>query len=300
MDIRKMQYFISVAETLNFSRAAKINYISQAAISQAIAGMEDELGVALFKRNTNYVELTAAGKVYLEEVKKIVSMYDYALRKTKMAERGLDGIIRIGYTGPIEMNLLIPVLEQFQNIYPAVDLNLHKQSFRVLLDELLSGVCDVIFVCGHELYDMECVEKADIYSGEIYLAVSSKHKKAHLESIDARDVAEEKIIMLSEESGPLNYKLITKFCLEDGYHPNIVEKVPSLDTLILLVELNRGVTFFPHSSILSANNKVRLIRLNNSHHSFSVAMAWNRGSKNAIIKQIAEIAKSFYLQNCLA
>ena len=72
MELRQLQYFTAVAETLNFSRAAEILYISQPALSQQIADLERELGVLLLQRSKRSVSLTPAGTLLLQEAKKLL------------------------------------------------------------------------------------------------------------------------------------------------------------------------------------------------------------------------------------
>lgn len=72
MELRHLRYFVTLAETLNFTRAAELLYISQSALSQQVADMESELGVRLFRRTKRTVELTNSGKALLIESRKIL------------------------------------------------------------------------------------------------------------------------------------------------------------------------------------------------------------------------------------
>ena len=83
MDIRGLKYFISAAECLNFTRAAKECFITQTAMSQHIANMEKELGFQLFRRNNRNVELTTAGRDFYEQMKAVVHSYDNAVRHSQ-------------------------------------------------------------------------------------------------------------------------------------------------------------------------------------------------------------------------
>ena len=75
MNLNQLNYFISVAELRNFTRAAEQNFISQTAMSQQIKSLEKTVGVPLLVRDKHHVELTAAGRVYLAEAKRIVKAF---------------------------------------------------------------------------------------------------------------------------------------------------------------------------------------------------------------------------------
>lgn len=293
MDIRKLQYFISVAETLSFTKAAKEHYISQTAMSQQIASLEAELDVQLFDRNKYKVTITPAGKIFLENSREIVIKYMQAVRKTQAIHKGRKGCIRIGYAGPTEVELLREIVEVFQEKYPYVELYIENNNLKNLSTHLDNGTYDIIFAVAGENSN-NSFNKITLKNEPAVLIVSKKHPKANKKTINAREVAEEGIIMLSEDYGQLNFQHMYQCCVDDGYEPNITQKVNSLDTLIFMVELNRGVTFLPKSHTHCLNERVCYIDIVNTHHSFSVEMTWSKTNKNEYIMDFIEIAKDFY------
>ena len=90
MNLNQLEYFISVAETLNFTKAAAKCFISQTAMTQQIRSLEKTVGVPLFIRDKHHVELTAAGRVYLNEARIILHRSNEALRMAKLASEGLQ------------------------------------------------------------------------------------------------------------------------------------------------------------------------------------------------------------------
>lgn len=84
MQMNKLIYFISVADNLNFTKAAKECYLAQSAISQQINSLEQELGFQLFTRTSKNVELTEAGKVFYDGVKNVVKEYKNTVKKLKV------------------------------------------------------------------------------------------------------------------------------------------------------------------------------------------------------------------------
>src|SRR5690625_1909395 len=102
MELRHLKYFISVAEHLNFSKAAKELYISQSAISQQISKLEKDIGLVLFERDKRNVHLTNAGKTLLKEAHEIILKSEQAIENAKKAEQGILGKLKIGFLiGPV-------------------------------------------------------------------------------------------------------------------------------------------------------------------------------------------------------
>ncbi|MDI3481973.1 MAG: hypothetical protein PWQ97_1628 [Tepidanaerobacteraceae bacterium] len=294
MDIRKMKYFISAAELLSFTKAAKRHYIAQTAMSQQIAAIEAELDVVLFDRSKHKIELTPAGETFLKECKIIVELYENAVKKTKAVYMDSAGIIRVGYSGPSEKRFLPEILKLFQEKYPNVDLSLEEDSFLGLSDKLEKGILDLIFSLSYDIMQLKKVERVCLAKDEMCLMVSKWHKKADKRRINAIEVAEEKIIMINRDYGPYNFEHMLWACRQDGYEPNIVYEVTSMDTLILMVEANQGVAFMPKRLFDPGNHNVRLIELENSHHTCELELVWKKGNKNPFIKDFVKIAKDVY------
>jgi len=97
MDLKKLRYFIAVAEELHFNRAAKKLNMTQPPLSQQIQVLEEELGVKLFERTKRQVRITSAGAIFLEESKNIVAHLERSIKMTKLASEGKIGNLSITF-----------------------------------------------------------------------------------------------------------------------------------------------------------------------------------------------------------
>lgn len=97
MELRHLHYFIAVAEELHFSRAAERLHISQPPLSQQIRDLEEELGVKLFERTKRQVQLTEAGKVFLDRSYRVLAQLEQAIAATQQIGRGEVGRLAIGF-----------------------------------------------------------------------------------------------------------------------------------------------------------------------------------------------------------
>ena len=98
MNLNQLRYFVSVAETGSFTKAAMNHYVSQTAITQQIHSLEEIVGAKLLNRNSRPAALTPAGKVFLKEAREMLGKMDAALLRTREASTGLEGELRLGYT----------------------------------------------------------------------------------------------------------------------------------------------------------------------------------------------------------
>lgn len=128
MKINKLIYFLSVAEHLNFTKAAEECYLAQPAISQQITSLEQEIGFQLFKRSSRSVELTEAGKTFCEEIKSVVEKYKNAVKKAENVAYGFKEMIKIGICGDVEELFLPQILNKFKEMYTLIDIKFKRAS----------------------------------------------------------------------------------------------------------------------------------------------------------------------------
>ncbi len=109
-DLRQLRYFVAVAETLNFRRAAERLHVAQPALSKAIRQLEEQLGVQLFERTTRSVDLTAVGELFLDRARQTLSSAEEAFAVGRDASAGIAGQLRIG-ASPIARLTVTPLLQ---------------------------------------------------------------------------------------------------------------------------------------------------------------------------------------------
>jgi DNA-binding transcriptional LysR family regulator len=110
MDFRKLEYFIAAVECGSFTKAAQQCFISQTAMSQQIAAMEQELDLLLFDRSSYRPTLTPSGKAFYESSKTLVEIYEKGLEKASALKNKTTGSLKIGISGPIEKRFLPEIL----------------------------------------------------------------------------------------------------------------------------------------------------------------------------------------------
>jgi DNA-binding transcriptional LysR family regulator len=147
MDLRQLQYAVTVGEELNFTRAAARCHIAQSGLSHQIAQLEREIGAQLFRRTSRSVQLTRAGHVFLPYARRLLGDAEEALAAVAALRGVLPGRLRIGAipfgAGPVD---LLGLLRDFQDSYPAVEVIVSDAGSLSTITALLAGTADLAFV----------------------------------------------------------------------------------------------------------------------------------------------------------
>ncbi|RKP57000.1 LysR family transcriptional regulator [Cohnella endophytica] len=245
MEFRQLLYTIQIASERNFSRAAEKLHIAQPSLSQQLSKLEKELGVLLFKRSTNSVELTYAGSVFVEKAQQIVDMADQLRREMEDIADMRKGRLVVGSLPMTGAHVLPYVLPVFREAYPDIEIVLIEESTRRLEQLTASGGTDV------SLLTLPLVEPSLQYiplmDEEISLAVPNDHElagKAYAnEAIPLSRLRDEPFVLLKKGQG---FRMIAhELCKSAGFDPKVVFESGNIETVQSLVAAGMGIAFVP-------------------------------------------------------
>ncbi|MGG1515058.1 LysR family transcriptional regulator [Paenibacillus oryzisoli] len=243
MELRQLQYAIQIANERNFSRAAEKLHIAQPSLSQQLSKLEKEIGVLLFQRSTNSVELTHAGALFVEKSQKILDMLEQLKKEMEDISQMKKGRLVIG-SMPITGSTILPfVVPAFQAAYPEIEISLVEETSTNLETLTVNGQTDI------SLLSLPLREEALIYETlleeEIVLAVPPKHPLAVAQTPTAIEQLEkESFIALKKGQG--FRKLTLDLCQKAGFTPNIVFESSNMETVQSLVAAGMGIAFVPY------------------------------------------------------
>lgn len=295
MNLMRIQYFVEVAKSENFSEAARKLYTSQPNLSRQIAVMEQELGFALFHRVGRSIYLTQAGQYLYEQFKDIPDLAANAIAHASALARGDVGDLRVGVLEGQEINKIFTErLRRISEERPDLSLQVERNSFSNLRNGLLQCRYDLIITLSFELADLAAAEPVEHeillpQSGSI--AVSRKHPLADKEDLVLADLKNESFIAISQEESPAGYRQLIDQCAKAGFDPNITRQANTLESLLLCVEANMGITLLDCNTRLQHDNNVRIIPLPESDESHLVAV-WQSSNRNPAIRRLAEELKN--------
>lgn len=142
VEIRQLRYFVTLAETLHFGRAAERLHLTQPPLSRQIAALESTLGVKLLERNTRQVKLTHAGERFLDDARAILLSLEQACENARLADHGELGELKIGFMMHAAFTVLPKLTKRFIAAHPRVKLHLMEVIPGSIPDEILAGRFD--------------------------------------------------------------------------------------------------------------------------------------------------------------
>jgi DNA-binding transcriptional LysR family regulator len=294
MDIRQLKYFAAVAEHLNFTEASRQMFVAQSAVSQQIAELEKQLGVKLFQRNKRSVRLTSAGLVLQKEAAFLISRFEEAEEKTKQADSGILGTLRIGFLGYTERMFLPALIRSFRKQYPQIDLQLEQYHHGVLIEKLNNEELDIGFTLAFGVESISSLKRRVVYHETISVVMHDAHPMANIKNLKLIDLANEPFIVLNRRESPQGYHQTLLICSNHGFTPNIVHEPRLMQTVLLLVDAGMGIAILPKSAQLQASSNLRFIDLDEAEEAYELVAAWNKNSSNPSItlflKELENIA----------
>lgn len=298
MTFKTIEYVIAVHEERSFSRAAQRLFISQPALSQAIAKAERDLGVEFFMRDTHTVRLTAAGELLVREGRELLRQRDELRTRISGLSAARSDTIRLGISPFYSKYYLPAVMPYFSRHFPSVHLEITEEISVVLEQQVIDGVLDFCFVPLHPQNPRLCYEV--IHVEEILLAVPKDSPVcAHavpspgLPYIDLKYLENEPFIGL--KSIQKFNDMSAQLCAKAGFKPRVAYETLNWDTVSMLVASGMGVGFVPDVllSHLSGEQAPQYYHLLGLDALRPYAVACKKGTElSPLARQLVEIFRS--------
>lgn len=276
MKFSQMEYFLAVAEELNFTAAAKSLFISQPALSKQIALLEEELDTKLFLRNSRNVVLTAAGKQFEQDLKEIRQQLERAKSNAIRIGKTEKLTIRIGcFDGAIMEDFLPAVYQHIQDFDSNIQISLFRRNFSENRKALEKGEIDLLFTLDLDLPFDETYQKQKILKRRGALIYSEKSPLAHKDPLTPQDFANEPVLVLNRQMAPsVNQNTIENLKKLGITEPHILE-IENFATLFTTLELGYGYSILTEEATLH-HPKLRKYVLDHTFGTWVIA-AWKHG-----------------------
>ena len=240
VELRHLRYFVAVAQTLHFGKAADQVGITQPVLSDQVRRLEHLLKVQLLYRTKRVVKLTPAGQVLLEEATQLLAQADVAVSRTRRAADGKLGSLTIGYTGPALYTVMPDIVRVFRDRNPDIHLSLDERCTSDQEAALLAGELEVGFL--HPPVDA-ALSLRPILCETMLLALPADHPLASQPQISIKQLTKESFILFPREVGPHLYASILRLCAEAGFVPRVAQEVTPQPTMIGMVAAGMGIAF---------------------------------------------------------
>ena len=247
MELRHLRCFVVLAEELHFTRAAERLHIEQPPLSRAIKELEDELGVVLFDRNRRGTVLTAAGAVFLQDVRRLFTVLEQARENAKAVASGLRGSLRIAVSDGAIDPRLSAFLARCRAEEPEIEIRLSEVPLAEQVRGLRSG--DFMIGFAHTADVGDGIAAEAIWHDPLVIAVASSALIAHLQG-GATSRTPRPSTCPVRPAGMRGLLPRTQAAAQHVEHKlNVVEEVSSLDMMLTLVGAGYGIGFMTATKI---------------------------------------------------
>lgn len=294
MNLNQLEYFVCAAEHLNFTKAAKECYISQTAMTQQMQALEKTLDVKLFIRDKHHIELTAAGRVYLKEAKAILKRSDEAMRLARMASKGMEGEITIGFISGFGQSDCYEMLRGFREAFPNIKLKFLRDTMSGLMESLQKGECDVVFTVQPHQRNYDNTNRLYIKSYPIFVVMSRNNPLSEKTEIECNELKDESFIIM-QPAGRSRDEMEEMLWVyqRGGFLPHVIAVEKEPETIVLMASLEMGVSLLPEYIVrpYSRNEELSILPVMKSDktaENLNFEMVWSKDNVNPSVENLLE------------
>lgn len=292
MDMTQLRYFITVANTLNFTEAARRLGVTQPLVSHHIVELEKQLGGKLFLRSRHKVSLTEAGRRFLPQAAELVELADKAVFRFRRAQAGASGHLSISSL-TTSSAVLAESLAAFAAKYPdiTVDIDIGPGRRMGAIDE---RKYDLYFTPLEMMPAGDGYEYLVTHSDCLCLVFPSNHPLAHA-PLDFARLGQERFISIAPSDSPALYERALEVCQVRGCAPNIVYQYDRVEAVVLAVGAGLGVSILPEalSRVFFAEN-VTFRRIPGEDAARPYVVAWGREMTNPAAALFVDTVRALF------
>ncbi|MEF7617545.1 LysR substrate-binding domain-containing protein [Aquincola sp. MAHUQ-54] len=294
MDLRQLRYFVAVATTRNFTRAAEQMHIAQPPLSRQIQMLEEELEVQLIQRNTRPVRLTEAGRLFYEQSLQVLHRVDQMKNTARQAGRNHRQSISIGYVPSTLYGGLPMLVRTFRQRYPDTDVHLVDLGSIQQISELKSGRIDLGF--GRIRSNDTSVARTVLREERLVLAIPPGWPlAADTGPVNLKDLDQPKLVVFPKEPRPSFADHVVGLLHEQGVKPTEVHEVRELHAALGLVAAEVGLCIVPAAARLRSDLVYRLIADDNA--TSPIILSHRLNDDSWYLAAIKQLIAEMYAQN---
>lgn len=293
MELRHLRYFCAVAKELHFRRAAERLHIAQPPLSQQIQKLEDEIGVRLFLRSKRRVELTAAGRAFLDRARQILAEADGAVLAAQRADRGEVGPLTIAL-GPIAaVTVLARILPRHRELFPEVHLTIEENLMGDAVLALEKGTADVALTLPY--FFSELLQRETLLSVPLVAALPRSSPLSRRDSVFLKELGVERFLLFPHRSGSGFFEHVMGLCQRAGFTPKAIERIDRLPTLLTLVAAGYGVAIVPAGLPGEmASREIAFVKFEKPNAAVEICAAWRANDTSPLVRAFVKTARACF------
>lgn len=294
MELRHLRYFITVAEELNFSKAALKLYTAQPSLSQQIKDLEEDVGVRLLNRTKRKVELTEEGAVFLEQARLTIAQAEKAINMARQVSKAKQKMLRIGFVPVAEMKIFPYVLPNLRVQNPELKIELQSLNNIEQFKGIKKGELDITFT--RQRVDSEEIESRFVLREPLVFILPKDHPLAKYERIPVKALDGIDFVIPSDEQSKTLHDTILGFAEQNGVSFKIVQKADNILFNINSIGIGLGCTILPGYIVplLLENSVTRPLDV--ELPSLDLFVSYRKNANGIAVQKFMELlSKVFYL-----
>src|SRR2546427_3656522 len=293
MELRHLRYFVAIGEAQHYGRAAHRLRVAQPALSRQIQDLEEEIGFKVFDRLSRGIEISAAGKLFLEDARRILQQVDEATKHARRVASGQSGTLRVGFVESISWHGVVPdSFRQFRERQPDVELQLKPLSSAEQIEAVRTGQLDAGFLFTIANISRELAE-LPVASLNLMLAAPKGHPLTKLKKLRLRDLNDTAFVWFPRRESPAYYDRLMHECFRGGLQsPHIVQEAVNEATILSLVSCRMGVAFVSGATRWRCPESGALLPVTDLKLPFPFALVWRKDNTSALLARFVADVRS--------
>ena len=286
MELRHLRYFVAVGEDQHYGRAAERLGIAQPALSRQIQDLEKELGFTLFDRLPRGVKLSAAGKLFLNDARRILLDVEEAKVRAERVAIGKTGTLRVGFVEALSWHGVVPdSFRRFRHRHADAELDLHAMLSSQQMEAVQSGKLDAGFIFSLEP-PVGDVAQVLVAQYKLMLAAPQGHPATRIKHLRLADLRDAPFIWFHRWANPTYFDRIMNACLQGGLNaPRIVQHVTDHATILSLVSCRLGVAFVSETTRWQRPRGVTLLPVVDLDFPLPFYLIWRKDDPSALLQR---------------
>ena len=293
MELRHLRYFLAVGEEQHYGRAAQRLHVAQPALSRQIQDLEDEVGFKLFERLPRGVKLSSAGKLFLEDARRILQQVNEATARAAGVAQGRSGTLRVAFMENASWHGVVPdSLRKFRERHPDAELKLNPASSADQIEEIRSGRVDAGFMYNI-LKDEGELDQLSVAIEHLKLAIPKGHLLSRIKRLRLRDLVDVPFIWFPRREGPTFYDRLMQECYRGGLKsPHIIQEAGNEATVLSLVSHGMGVGWINETAVWRCPKNVVILPVSDLNVPLPVVLVWRKDNNSPLLASfIADVQR---------
>ena len=293
MDLNHLKYFVSVAQTLNFSEAARLNGIQQPKISRSILELETELGAQLFSRTKRDVFLTREGTTFLPYAEDVLETMQKAVFNVEQIRSGRTGYLSIA-TVSTTGYILTGCLSVFAQRYPEILVDITQNTGRAQAQAMHGNRFDFHFAHLSMLPEDGRMDYVVTHTDKLVLVVPKGYKPA-MNGLELSELFNERFIMISQPESPQLHSQIMDIFAAQHTVPKVVQRYDRAESVLLSVGSGLGVSILPLGLTKAfLSDTVEIVPLDIPGAEIVYVCAWLKDLSNPSSKLFLDVIRDYF------